>query len=206
MSTKEKNNEQLILEAAEAVFLEKGYDKAKTTEIAKRAGVTHAMLHYYFRTKENLFDMIFRQKSEMMSKVLLISFEQDLPFLEKVKKGIENHFDAIASNFRLPGFVFREILDNPERREKFLKVVSPKALAVLTKFKDEMDIEVAKGSIRPIEAYDLIMNIMSLNIFVFIISPMAKELLNMNDDDKFKAYLQHRKAMNVELILSHLKV
>ena len=50
-----KNTEQAIMEAAEELFLEMGYNQATTTLIAKRAGVTHAMLHYYFRTKEHVF-------------------------------------------------------------------------------------------------------------------------------------------------------
>ena len=58
----DKNTEQAILKAAEEEFLKKGYALSKTTDIAKQAGVTHAMLHYYFRTKENLFEKVFSQK------------------------------------------------------------------------------------------------------------------------------------------------
>ena len=57
-----QNKEQLILEAAESEFAAKGYDGARTTSIAKAAGVTHAMLHYYFRTKELLFERIIDKK------------------------------------------------------------------------------------------------------------------------------------------------
>ena len=58
----EANTEQIILEAAEAEFLEKGYGNAKTVAIAQRAGVSHSMLHYYYRTKEQLFQKIFKAK------------------------------------------------------------------------------------------------------------------------------------------------
>ena len=54
MKEETSNTEQSILKAAEKEFLKKGFSGSKTTEIAKEAGVTHAMLHYYFRTKENL--------------------------------------------------------------------------------------------------------------------------------------------------------
>ena len=53
------NTEQAIMEAAEKEFLDKGYTLTKTTEIARIAGVNHAMLHYYFRTKDNLFEKVF---------------------------------------------------------------------------------------------------------------------------------------------------
>lgn len=69
MAPKETTTEQLILEAAEAEFLEKGYGKARTTEIARRAGVNHSMLHYYFRTKENLFEVMFQKKPKVWRKL-----------------------------------------------------------------------------------------------------------------------------------------
>ena len=67
MKEETSNTEQSILKAAEKEFLKKGFSGSKTTEIAKEAGVTHAMLHYYFRTKENLFNKVFEEKSESSS-------------------------------------------------------------------------------------------------------------------------------------------
>ena len=60
--SKKDNTEQAILQTAETEFLDKGFALAKTTEIAKQAGVTHAMLHYYYRTKEKLFERVFQEK------------------------------------------------------------------------------------------------------------------------------------------------
>ena len=82
----EQNTEQAILKAAEKEFIEKGYALSKTTEIAKAAGVTHAMLHYYFRTKENLFDKVFQEKSRLIAGSFASIVNEDLPFLEKVAK------------------------------------------------------------------------------------------------------------------------
>lgn len=70
---KDRNTEQNILDAAEAIFLEKGYSGTTTTEIAKRAGVNHAMLHYYYRTKENLFEIIFEKQVKKYSKFVFIN-------------------------------------------------------------------------------------------------------------------------------------
>lgn len=53
---KENDTEERILKAAETEFFTKGFDGARTTSIAERAGVTHAMLHYYFRSKALLFE------------------------------------------------------------------------------------------------------------------------------------------------------
>ena len=106
---KEDNTEQLILKAAEEEFLEKGFVLAKTTEIARRAGVTHAMLHYYYRTKENLFEQVFRQKVQLVAKSLDTAFDEQLPFAQQLETLIQVHFEFIQANPRLPFFILNEI-------------------------------------------------------------------------------------------------
>ena len=89
----QKTTEQAIMDAAEEVFLEKGYNLATTTLIAKKAGVTHAMLHYYFRTKEHIFMKVL----EKILRELMQSFRPVMskgePFWETLEKGISTHFD-----------------------------------------------------------------------------------------------------------------
>lgn len=205
MSIKETDSEKLILEAAEAEFIEKGYGKSRTTEIAKRAGVNHAMLHYYFRTKENLFEVVFKKKAQLMSEVLLFSFTMDLPFLEKIKKGIEDHFDLLAKNPGLPNFIFNEIAHDDRLRTLFVNVIKEKANAIRDSLKQEIENEVEKGTIRYIDAYDLLFSIVSLNIFVFIGKPLVLGILEL-DEDQFLRFLEHRKQVNVEIILKRLEL
>ena len=71
-----RNKEQAILEAAEREFIVKGFAGARTTSIAEAAGVTHAMLHYYFRTKEQLFERILDEKMRLMGESVLAAFGQ----------------------------------------------------------------------------------------------------------------------------------
>ena len=113
---KEKNKEQAILDAAEHEFLEKGFEAAKTTKIASLAGVTHAMLHYYFRTKEHLFDLVFEKKTRLLKESLFSSFDNpDMPFQEKIRTGMEAHFEIVRANPSLPRFVLNELIYRPKR-------------------------------------------------------------------------------------------
>ena len=106
MTKPARNKEQAILEAAEREFLDKGFAGARTTSIAEAAGVTHAMLHYYFRTKEQLFERILDEKTRLMSQSVLTAFGQpDLPLQERIRDGVESHFDFIAANPDLPRFI-----------------------------------------------------------------------------------------------------
>ncbi|MBR2932529.1 MAG: TetR/AcrR family transcriptional regulator, partial [Rikenellaceae bacterium] len=117
-----QSKEQLILAAAEQEFLTKGYDGARTTSIAQAAGVTHAMLHYYFRTKEQLFERIVDEKFATMShSMVAIMGDPSLPIVERIKGGIAAHFDFIAANPLLPRFVINEIVSRPERYEVLYK-------------------------------------------------------------------------------------
>ena len=80
MKTNEQNTEQVIVEAAEAEFLEKGYDGAKMLSIARRAGVAHSMLHYYYRSKENLFQAVMLRKTREIVPLFRGIFLQVLSF------------------------------------------------------------------------------------------------------------------------------
>lgn len=206
MIIKETDNEKLILEAAEAEFIEKGYGKSRTTEIAKRAGVNHALLHYYFRTKENLFEVVFQKKAKLMSEVLIFSFEQELPFFEKIKRGISDHFDLIAANSKLPNFIFNEISQDDNLKRIFLGILKEKAIMIIAKLKEEINREVAKGTIRYIEPYDLLMTIVSLNMFPFISKPIILDILNLQAEKDISQFLERRKQLNIEIILNQIRI
>lgn len=199
------NTEQAIIQAAEKIFLVKGYERTKATEIAREAGVTHAMLHYYFRTKENLFDQVFRQKLGLVAESLCVVFQEDLPFLERVRKGVEAHFDLIASNQGLPRFILNEIIGSTERVEVCKRIILPTFGCVMENLKEAIKQEVDRGTIRPIDPIDLILNIISLNVFVFLASPLVNMFTEL-EAKNYQAFLEHRKRMNVELILKGLEI
>lgn len=200
----EQSTEQLILEAAMAEFLEKGYALSKTTDIAKAAGVTHAMFHYYFRTKENLFNKVFQEKVHFIAETFISKFDDNRPFTEQIKNGVEYHFDILYKNRKLPIFIINEIFANEERRETCREIFLPVIQKELGKLQSRIDKEVALGTIRKVSAIDLFMSIISLNVFVIIAMPVL-QILTVNNED-FELFLQKRKKENVEVILSRLFV
>lgn len=201
MSVKETDTEKLILEAAEAEFLEKGYGKSRTTEIAKRAGLNHAMLHYYYRTKMNLFEVIFRRKAEQMCDGMLFTITQDLPFLQKIGLWVEMHFDFIAANERLPLFLFSEIRNEKPLKELLMSIIKSKMNQLIENLQNEIDKEVELGRIRPVAASDFILTMISLNAFVFISAPLINSVLEVTSANK-EQFLAHRKRQNVETVLN----
>ena len=205
MSTKEKSKEQAILEAAEKEFLEKGFDSSKTTNIASNAGVTHAMLHYYYRTKENLFNMVFDKKVNLLKDSLLPLFHNpDLPLLERIKVGMEMHFNFIAANPHLPRFVLNELITKPKRRDMVVNKLKTILQQLIGQLQHEIDKEVERGAIYPIEAATLLLDIISLNIFVFAILPILPSIYHPFYQSE-KEFLEARKKENVEIIMRRLK-
>ena len=170
MDNQEKQNkEQQILAAAEQEFLAKGYDGARTTSIAQAAGVTHAMLHYYFRTKEQLFERIVDEKFETMShSMFAIMGDPSLPIVERIKGGIEAHFDFVAQNPLLPRFVINEIISRPERYDVLYKRVGAIIDNVYRGLQSEIDRSAECGEIERVDIKMLFISIMSLNIFTFL--------------------------------------
>jgi AcrR family transcriptional regulator len=206
MQSNNQNTEQIILEAAEKLFIEKGFDGAKTTEIARLAGVNHALLHYYFRTKENLFNCVFERIAADLVGFFNIAFEGETPFFEKLKRAIELHFDCLATRIDLPMFVIREVIQKKERKAYFLKQIFPIAKRVLAKMHSDMKREVKKGTIRPVKAQNLLLNIAALNVFAFIGAEILFEVKDENKSGALKRFLDDRKQNNVNTIINSLKL
>ena len=206
MDNQEKQSkEQLILAAAEQEFLTKGYDGARTTSIAQAAGVTHAMLHYYFRTKEQLFERIVDEKFETMShSMFAIMGDPSLPIVERIKGGIEAHFDFVAQNPLLPRFVINEIISRPERYDVLYKRVGAIIDNVYRGLQSGINRSAERGEIERVDIKMLFISIMSLNIFTFLAYPFMEPLMGelMVNRERF---LAERKAENIETILRRIK-
>ena len=200
-----QSKEQQILASAEQEFLTKGYDGARTTSIAQAAGVTHAMLHYYFRTKEQLFERIVDEKFETMShSMFAIMGDPSLPIVERIKGGIEAHFDFIAANPLLPRFVINEIISRPERYKLLYKRVGAVIDNVYCGLQFEIDRSAEHGEIEWVDVKMLFISILSLNIFTFIAYPFMEPLMGELMADR-EGFLAVRKAENIETILRRIK-
>ena len=203
--TVKTDTESRILQAAEEEFLLKGLEGARTTAIAERAGVTHAMLHYYFRTKNMLFERIIEEKMRNAGNIMQAVFVLgDMPLMERVKRGVEQHFDFIAANPNLPRFVIQEIYSHPERHEIMRSQVLTITKDWLCDLQRHIDESAATNATEWIDARMLLLDIVSLNLFAFIGYPFVSLMFDGLVTDK-KVFFEKRKAENVELIMRRLK-
>ena len=199
-----QSKEQQILEAAEREFLKKGYDGARTISIAKSAGVTHAMLHYYFRTKEQLFERFIDKKmSEVVPLLTHLFGNSDLPLVERIEKTISVHFDFVATNPDLPRFLINEILPYKERCDLFYSKVA-NFLYFFNNLQREVNEAAARGEVEQFNVLLLFQSILSLNIFPSLMANMIENLMS-NNEQSMKEIFAQRKAENIELIMRRIK-
>lgn len=198
------NTEQAIMEAAEKEFLDKGYTLTKTTEIARIAGVNHAMLHYYFRTKDNLFEKVFQKKVALLANSFIPKIEEKLPFIEKVEYIVKAHFDFLASNPKLPFFVLNEFLTNKERLDRFPAIAGPAISNLLEKLNAEMEEAIKNGEICIVDPVQLLLDIVSLNVFAFLAHPIIERVAG-SFGKEYHSFLIEKRIENVEIILRRLR-
>lgn len=202
MKSKDKNTEQLILQTARKVFVEKGLTGARMQDIADQAGFNKALLHYYFTSKNKLFDIVFEQEFGNFFSNLTGILTADLPLFEKIEKIVSLDIGRLTKFPGLPNFMLNEMSRNPDGILKHLKKLPVEM--ILGGFQKQINSEVKKGSIKKISAQQLLINIQSLCVFPFISRPMIKGLMQM-DEKAYQAMIQQRKTEVAAFIISAIK-
>jgi AcrR family transcriptional regulator len=203
-SSSDISTEQLILETAEKLFLEKGFAMTSTTEIARVAGCNQAMVHYYFRTKENLFQSIFEKKFKLLISSFMEGETTGATFEEKLRNKISSHFDLLKSNPNLPFLIFNELTTNPQRIASLKEKLKEIPVPIFKQFEEALQTEIAEGRIRPTTAIDLLMTILSVNAMPFVASTILRKVLELNETE-YEQLLEHRREVNIETVLNSLR-
>ena len=202
--TREQSMESIILETAERLFLDKGFALTSTTEIAREAGCNQALVHYYFRTKEQLFIRIFEEKIKIFAGAFFSIDEKPGTFLEKLTRKIEAHFDIIAQNPKIPFLIINEITTNPQRIKALHKSIGEYPASIIRKVNEELEEAIAQGEVRPITVLDLILTVLSLNVLPQRQRPILEEVMPLPPEEVQKL-IARRKEENVKLIINSLR-
>ena len=207
MTEHEMNTEERILNAAREVFEQKGMTGARMQEIADKAGINKALLHYYYRTKDKLFEKVFDVAFSLFIPKAQEMLVGDASILEKIEFFVTNYINLLQKHPYIPGFVINELNRNPEMLVKiFEKNVGLQKNDIIQKLNNQINNEVQKGFIKPISAQNLITNIVSLCIFPFVAKPILKGIMFNNDNKEYKAFLDQRKEFVKEYIINSIKV
>src|SRR5688500_2681386 len=162
---KDETTEERILSAGKKVFLKKGMDGARMQVIADEAGINKALLHYYFRSKEKLFETIFMQvAAEFLPRIGRI-LEADVSIFEKIEMFCHEYIDQIIQTPYVPIFVLNEI--NRQPKAFLQKVIMGRSLPIPA-FLKQVESEIKAGIIKPIQPTEILLNTVSLCLFPFV--------------------------------------
>jgi len=201
MAKEDLNTEQKILLAAKKIFVEKGLEGARMQEIADEAGINKALLHYYFRSKDKLFDGVFKEAFASLLPSILSLLKQDIPLFEKIRLFTSQYIEIFKENHYIPGFVLHELNRNPKRIIDLISTVGIKPEI----FMKQVEEEVEKGTIQPIDPRDLIVNMLAMCIFPFVAAPILKNIIFNKDEEAFALFIDERKKTVPQFIINSLK-
>lgn len=193
-----------ILHAAEAEFIEKGFSGARTVSIAQAAGVTHTMLHYYYRTKDQLFERVLTPKLTLMIDSVFESLdksEEGSGVLDRIEAFIYRHYQYLSDNSKLPLFVLNEVVHNPDRIELLKGMLTDKFRTIDTAFGMRYAKAINEGEISSMDLLTLITDILLLNLSSIVMRPLFQTLTESSAEE----YDNWRIAENLTLIRKRLQ-
>jgi AcrR family transcriptional regulator len=200
MANKTHNTEEKILEAAKTVFHRKGFEGARMQEIADEAGINKALLHYYFRTKENLFDAVFKAAFREIFAKLFMTIDADVPLEKKLKNLISEYIGFFQKNSYIPGFILTEMNQNPEKIISVFKSAPVSPSMVFERMKEFMyDEKLEKTDVR-----ELFINILALCIFPVVARPMLQNIFDFSNE-QYDQFIEKRKKTIPQLIMNTIR-
>jgi AcrR family transcriptional regulator len=198
MTEKDKQTEEKIFDAATEVFVEKGMDGARMQDIANHAGINKALLHYYYRTKDHLFNAVFEMIAGQMFKKFAPVFDEKLTLEEKIRFFFKEHISFLQKNPRLPAFLLNEINRNPSRIKRLIMQIDVNKiwLTLEAQHKDELK----KYNITRDTMPQLMTSIAAISVFPFMARGILEGIFeNMNIN--FNEYAEERKEFAADFVI-----
>lgn len=196
-STHSENLEAQIIEAAKQMFLEYGYKNTNMCNIASAVGINRTTLHYYFNTKDKMFEAVFGTIIKSFLPKIQDILQNDEPFFEKTDKIIDEYFKVFLETPYLPSFIIGEInRDIKHLLSAAYNIDFANYIQVVVKtINDEMD----KGNIKRMPIYIIFMSFMSQITFPFIAKNLLKEISNSNNEEFIDIIEEWKKVISIQM-------
>lgn len=189
---KDLSAEEKIKAAAKKIFTQKGFAATRTRDIAEEAGINLALLNYYFRSKQKLFDIIMLENFKKFIHGIVIDVVHENATIEqKLEKVVSAYIDFLMLNPDLPFFILNELRNNPTA---IATTISEEINQVRNNFFKQLQQGNKKSKLLPMEPFHFVANLIGLTVFPFVGKPMLQRVTNANDA-KFKALMQERKKL-----------
>jgi TetR/AcrR family transcriptional regulator len=202
METKKDSTEEKILEAAKTVFVSKGMEGARMQEIADEAGINKALLHYYFRSKERLFEAIFSEIIKFAFPKITRIVQSDEPIVTKIEHVIDAYIDLLIKHPFIPGFVMKELNRDPSGLFKMVIKFGLNPQVIIDKIQDAMD----RGEIIQMKPHHLAINIISMCVFPFAARPILNFVLFKDNSLALEAFYAERSDVIKKFVIDAIVI
>lgn len=199
----DKTAELKILDAARKIFLEKGLAGARMQDIANEACLNKALLHYYYRSKEKLFQTIFEDELLNFFNNMQAIMNSPISLFEKIDRLVSSEIDSMNSCPRLPIFILNELNQDPDSCLSKMKALEMHKL--YDKFRIEVEAEIEKGSIKNVKPDHLFLNLLAMTGYPFIAKPVVQGLFELDEHD-YSEFVQSHKINVSKFIIQSLQV
>ncbi len=202
MSEADKQTEEKIFEAATEVFIEKGMDGARMQDIADRAGINKSLLHYYYRTKDHLFNAVYEMIAGQMFRKFSPVFDENRSLEEKIRFFLREHISFMQKNPRLPSFILNEMHRNPGRIRKLIQSFDINKLwkTLEAQHKEELK----RYNITEENLPQFMTTIAGMSVFPFAARPIIGSIMEKMGYN-FDQYIEERKVYAADFVLNALK-
>ncbi|MDP2338077.1 MAG: helix-turn-helix domain-containing protein [Bacteroidota bacterium] len=202
MEPKKDSTEDKILEAATNVFVTKGMEGARMQEIADEAGINKALLHYYFRSKERLFEAIFAEIIKFAFPKITRIVTSDEPIVSKIEQVIDAYIDLLIKHPFIPAFVIKEINRDPSGLFKLVVKFGLNPQAIF----DQIQLAMDRGEIVQMQPRHLVANIISMCIFPFAARPIISFVLFKDDQQALDAFYAERAEVIKQFVINAIVI
>jgi|AntRauTorcE11897_2_1112592.scaffolds.fasta_scaffold10128_1 AcrR family transcriptional regulator len=201
MAKKQNPRQQEILEAALQEFTKEGISGARLQAVANNIGVTKAMIHYYFDTKDKLFEEVFKGASETLMTGLMDTLEESMPLFKKIEAFIDRAVDRFSDKPELTGFVVNELNRHPEMTEAIFLDVCKYDASI---FDEQIKEAASDYEIAPVNSLQVTANMLSLCMFPYCGNGFLQSIFRMEDDQNYEAFLEKRREVIKDTVINWL--
>ena len=202
MTEADKQTEEKIFDAATDVFIEKGMDGARMQDIADRAGINKSLLHYYYRTKDHLFNAVYEMIAGQMFKKFAPVFDENLSLEEKIRFFLREHITFMQKNPRLPSFILNEIHRNPERIKKLIRSFDINKLWTTLEAQHEEELKIYNITKENLPQF--MTTIAGMSVFPFAAKPIIASIMEKMGYN-FDNYIEDRKVYAADFVIKAIK-
>lgn len=188
--------EELIKRTAKKLFFEEGKFNATTQEIADSAGVNRTLINYYFRSRDNLFNLVFEDAIKSEEELRKTILDSEMPFKQKLETLIEASINLAIEYPYLETYIVSKINEGVFYKEEndwdsFFK-----------KFDNELKAEIKKGNIDEIDSIQFVFNIASLVSFPMAVRPLFQTMMKLSDED-YDRIINERKEIIMKMVFKN---